>query len=63
VAEYERLKRIHEVACVRFSAAAKTKVPVGDYRRLSAAAAEAWLDAECARLELEQHKKGHAIAN
>jgi hypothetical protein len=55
---YKHLKTIWEGALsARVESLAYTLQ--ADYRRLTACANEAWLDAERARLEFENHRKTH----
>lgn len=59
-AEQERLSGTHTAALdvmKRYSARRRA-----DHTRLRIAVTEAWLDAECAKLELQNHKRSHAVS-
>jgi hypothetical protein len=60
---HAELKRIHVIAAQALRAASATSTTLEEYRRLTFAANEAWIDAECARLEVEAHKRVHSRAN
>lgn len=62
LAEYERLEQAYATAVNVLNSSAET-ANVSEYMRLRAAADEARLDSEVARLQLEQHKRVHSMAN
>lgn len=60
--EYERLENLYVVAVNALNARSET-ARASEYIKLRAAADEARMDAELARLELEQHQQIHRKAN
>ena len=60
LAEHERLKDIRRVAADMLRIASAGSFPAREYRRLRVTANEAWLDAECASLELDHHRRRHS---
>ncbi len=61
--EHERLKGQSAEATERLREGAERRLSPVEYQTLVVAANDARLDAEIARLELEQHKMVHAKAN
>jgi len=60
IAAHERLKGDSAVAKHQLQEGAiRWLLPPVEYQALLATANEAWMDAECARLELERHKHTH----
>jgi hypothetical protein len=62
VADHERLKEHSAVARYRLQKSATRRLLPGEYLALLTTANKAWLDAESARVELEQHRRAHAKA-
>ena len=62
LAECGRLKRTYTTA-VQARIRCLAVSPEPEYIRLQKAAEEAWIDSECARLGLEQHKRIHSKAD
>ena len=59
LAVHERLKGNSAVATQRLHEGAEQRITIVEYRGLAAEANDARLEAELARLELEQHKRVH----
>ena len=62
LAVHERLKGNSAAATQRLQEGAERRITLVEYRRLAAEANEARLEAELARLELEQHKRVHSTS-
>lgn len=60
--EYERLTVVHKRA-QHARIAATAQASAEEYMALRATADEAWMDLECARLEVDQHRRIHAGAD
>jgi hypothetical protein len=61
-AQHGRLKAIWQVALAARKIGMAT-ARGAEYRELATAVNDAWLDAACASLEFENHKKTHAAKN
>ena len=61
LAVHEQLRGASAAATQRLREAVERQIPVAEYRRIAVEASDARLDAEVARLELEQHRRVHPI--